>query len=185
MNSNLLNAAVSSIVESGKARTKAESTGASMSKAITALYADVNGNEADFIEAFGNGENPKSKTFKAGALAEQVKAKLPKDKTLHKAILDCLKSRLSEARKLRKLGGMPGAEESIQQAIKRYNKPAEKPAKPEGNSTSWAIPESASMDEIADQLSMWVAKHGAASAGLVKKLADFLPVSVKQTRKAA
>ena len=46
-------------------------------------------------------------------------------------------------------------------------------------------PENASMDDIADQLSIWVAKHSAASAGLVSKLADFLPVSVRRQRKQA
>ena len=186
-NINLIQAAVSAIVEMGGAQLKHQSAGAAVSKAITAVYADVNGSDDAFVEAFGNAMAPKAKAFKAGSIAEGVKAKIAKmTKEKREQILSILKVRLSEARKLRKLGGMPAKDETIQAALKRYSKPAEKQAKPEGNeSGKVSIAEDASMDDIADALSVWVAKHGAASAGLVSKLADFLPVSVRRNRKQA
>ena len=183
----LIESAVSAIVEMGGAQLKHQTAGASVATAISALFADVNGSDDAFIEAFGNGMAPKAKAYKAGSLAEGVKAKIAKmAKDKREQILSILKVRLSEARKLRKLGGMPSKGESIQAALKRYQTPAEKQAKPEGNeSHKVAIADDASMDDIADALSVWVAKHGSASAGLVAKLADFLPVSVRRSRKAA
>ena len=74
-----------------------------------------------------------------------------------------MRVRFSEARKLRRAEGMPQKGESIQSALKRYVKPAEKQAKPEGNeSHKVVIADDASLDELADALSIWVAKHGAA-----------------------
>lgn len=185
-NLNLVISAVSAIVDLGKSNHDADKHGKAVALAITALFADVNGNDADFINAFGNGKAPKAKDFKAGALAEGVRAKVAKlAKDKRDSILAVLKTRLSEARRLRKQGGMPAKGETIQQALKRYAKAPEKTAKPEGNTSAWAIPETASMDEIADQLSVWIAKHGNASTGLASKLADFLPISIKRNRKTA
>ena len=54
---------------------------------------------------------------------------------LYEGIAKMLKVRLSEARKLHRLEGTPQKGEDIQAALKRYAKPAEKKAKPEGNAS--------------------------------------------------
>lgn len=76
--------------------------------------------------------------------------------------------------------------ESVQAALKRIPKTAAE-VKPASSDTSGAftIPATATMDEIVEALSMWVATHGNAAAGLSKKLADFLPISTKRIVKAA
>lgn len=183
----LIETASSGIVSTGEARMRESTAGAQLAMTIANLYAEANGSDADFVAVFGNGENPKSATYVAGALADDVKARIAKmAKAKRDSILTVLKSRLSETRRLRKLGGFPQEGETIAQALKRYVKPAAKEAKPEGNTTAEkvVIAADASMDDIADALSIWVAKHGAASAGLVAKLGEFLPVTVKRQRKA-
>ena len=181
----LIETASSGIVSTGEARMRESSVGAQLAMTIANLYAEANGNDADFVAVFGNGENPKAATYVAGALADDVKSRIAKmAKIKRDSILTVLKSRLSEARRLRKLEGMPQEGETIAQALKRYVKPAAKEAKPEGNATveKVVIAPDASMDDIADALSIWVAKHGAASAGLVAKLGEFLPVTVKRRK---
>lgn len=169
------------IVNAYEHQTRAASVGATVAKAIAELFA-VSEAEGKFEEVFGNGKLGKEN--KPGTLKQAIDAKCAKmAKDKREGIAKMLKVRLSEARKLHRLEGTPQKGEDIQAALKRYAKPVEKAAKPEGNASDWAIPETASMDEIADQLSIWVAKHGAASAGLVAKLADFLPVSVRRSRK--
>lgn len=176
---------VDSVVAAYGHKVKAESTGASIAKTVAEFYATVNGDAEEFAFYFGNGLLGKKND--AGEIRRVLDARIAK---LHKdkraGIIGIIKQRLSEARKLHDLGGMPNKDEGIQAALKRYSTPAKKEAKPEGNdSHKVAIADDASMDDIADALSVWVAKHGAASAGLVAKLADFLPVSVKRSRKAA
>ena len=162
---------------------KAQSVGAQVAKAIGELFALAE-STGKFEEYFGNGKLGKeNKPGQLKTLIDAKCAKMAKDK--REGIAKMLKVRLSEARKLHRLEGVPREGEDIQAALKRYAKPVERAAKPEGNTAEWAIPEKASMEEIADQLSIWVAKHGNASAGLVSKLADFLPVTVKRQRKAA
>lgn len=185
MNTNLVSAVVSAIVEAGDFAHRSQTSGAKLAQSITALYADVSGSDADFAAAFGNGRPAKAKDFIAGAVAEGVKAGTAKmkDKARVESIARVLKQRLYEARKLRALGGMPAKDENLQAALKRYATAKDaKGAKPEGNEASAAviIPDSASMDDIADALSVWIAKHGNAAAGLASKLKDFLPVSVRR-----
>ena len=187
-NVNLVSLAVSAIVESGKFKAKHESHGATLGTVMTELFADVAGSDESFIEVFGNGKAPKAKDFIAGTLATGVRGKLPKDKAAAEAILSTLKARLSECRALHRLEGMPQKGESVQKALKRYkNAPAKKDAKPEGNATAEKvlIAADASMDDISEALSVWIANHGSAAVGLASKLADFMPVTVKRTRKQA
>lgn len=183
--------AVSAIVAVGMNKAESIKVGKQIADAMSALYADVSGDDAAFIAEFGNGENPKSKTFKAGALAEDVRAKVKamKDKDRVESILNTLKSRLSEARALRKAGGMPQPGENLQAALKRYKapKPAEdkKAEAPAGKAvTLEEFAKGASIDEMADLVSIWVAHHGKAATGLAKALTDSLPVSVRRERKA-
>ena len=171
------------IVSAYEHQTKAHSVGSQVAKAIAELFVIAEA-EDRFEEFFGNGKLGKENT--PGSLKQAIDAKCAKmQKDKRDGIAKMLKVRLSEARKLHRLEGTPQKGEDIQAALKRYAKPAEKKAKPEGNTTDWAIPETASMDEIADQLSIWIAKHGAASAGLAAKLTDFLPISIKRSRKAS
>ena len=173
----------SGIVQAYESHSKAVSVGSQVAKAIAELFVQA---EADgrFEDYFGNGKLGKEN--QPGELKKAIDAKCAKmAKEKREGIAKMLKVRLSEARKLHRLEGTPQKGEDIQAALKRYAKPAEKQAKPEGNASDWSIPENASMDDIADQLSIWVAKHSAASAGLVSKLADFLPVSVRRQRKQA
>jgi hypothetical protein len=177
---------VDAIVEQYGHQTRAASQGAVVSKIIAGLFVKHNSNDDAFVGCFGNGELGKANVPGEIKTAMDAKtAKMQKDK--REAINKMLKVRLSEARKLRKLGGIPAEGEDVQAALKRYNKPAEKSAKPEGNEKTGdavVIPESASMDDIADALSVWIAKHGAASKGLATKLADFLPISIKRSKAA-
>ena len=175
-------ACAAGIVSAYEHSTKAHSIGAQVAKTIAELFVLAEA-EDRFEEFFGNGKLGKENT--PGSLKQAIDAKCAKmAKDKREGIAKMLKVRLSEARKLHRFEGMPQKGEDIQAALKRYAKPAAKVAKPEGNAADWTIPENASLDEIADQLSIWVAKHGAASAGLVSKLADFLPVTVKRSRAA-
>lgn len=182
-------AAAAAIVAMGDSTHKTASHGAAMAKAINAAYLAANGDDKAFVQAFGNGKT--GKLHIAGEIAEAVRdaVKAWKDKSRVESVLNVLKSRLSEARRLRKNGGVPADGETLQQACKRYAKPAaekpaaEKPAAPKEGAV--IIPEGASMADIAEAVSLWVAKHGnAGAAGLAKSLADFLPVSIKRQRAA-
>jgi hypothetical protein len=171
-------------VETVNSDLRAASIGGKLSASMTALFAECD-TDAAFAEVFGNGVNGKAHI--PGLLRDAVEAKIVKlSKEKKEAVRNMMRVRFSEARKLRRVEGMPQKGESIQSALKRYVKPAEKRAKPEGNeSHKVVIADDASLDELADALSIWVAKHGAASAGLVAKLADFLPVSVRRNRRQA
>ncbi len=190
MNTTLHTAAVSAIVESGKAAARHESFGAVLASAISALFADVAGNDKEFIAEFGNGRPPKAKDFVAGKLAEDVRAKLKgKSKAEQESIANTLKSRLTEVRKLHKLEGMPQKDESIRNAIKRYEKPAPKDDKgaaaPAGKAmTLEEFAASATVAEIADLVTLWTARHGNAAVGLAKALTDTLPISVRRAKSA-
>jgi hypothetical protein len=184
-------ATVSAIMAVGSNKAEALKVGKQIADALSALFADVSGDDTAFVAEFGNGENPKSKTFKAGALAEDVRAKVKhmKDAEKVKSILTTLKSRLSEARALRKAGGMPQPGENLQAALKRYKTPKveadKKAAAPDAKGMTLAeFAKGASIDEMADLVSIWVAHHGKAAVGLAKALTDSLPVSVRRTKAA-
>lgn len=188
----LVAAVVSDIVGAGDHTHKGATLGAQLSRHVSELFAAVNGSDAGFIEVFGNGRPSKAADFIPGTLATGVKAKTDrmKDAERVKSILHVLKQRLYEARALRKAGGMPAKDESVQAALKRYKAPkaatpAAESAAPAAPATGVVIPADASMDEVAEALSLWVAKHGAAAAGLASKLKDFLPISVTRSKKAA
>ena len=190
--SKLVAAVVSDIVGAGEHSHKSATLGAQLSRHVSELFAAVNGSDAGFVEVFGNGRPSKAADFIPGTLATGVKAKTDrmKDAERVKSILHVLKQRLYEARALRKAGGMPAKDESVQAALKRYKAPkaatpAAESAAPAAPSAGVIIPADASMDEVAEALSLWVAKHGAAAAGLASKLKDFLPISVTRSKKAA
>jgi hypothetical protein len=171
-------------VETTSQHIRAESIGGKLSAQMSELFAQCDTDDK-FAEIFGNGINGKAHV--PGLLRDAIEAKIAKmSKQKQEAVRNMIRVRFSEARKLRRAEGMPQKGESIQSALKRYQKPVEKQARPEGNTSGKvSIADDAGLDDIADALSIWVAKHGAASAGLVAKLADFLPVSVKRIRKAA
>lgn len=186
----LVAAVVTGIIGAGEHSHKSATLGAQLSRHVSELFAAVNGSDAGFIEVFGNGRPSKAADFIPGTLATGVKAKTDrmKDAERAKSILHVLKQRLYEARALRKAGGMPAKDESVQAALKRYKAPkaatpAAEPAAPATGAV--IIPADASMDEVAEALSVWVAKHGAAATGLASKLKDFLPISVTRSKKAA
>lgn len=183
-------AAAAAIVAMGDSTHKTASHGAAMAKAINAAYLAANGDDKLFEAAFGNGKT--GKTHIAGEIAEAVRdaVKAWKDKSRVESVLNVLKSRLSEARRLRKNGGIPAEGETLQQACKRYAKPAaEKPAgdgkAPAPKEGAVIIPESATMADIAEAVSVWVALHGNAGAvGLAKSLVDCMPITIKRQRAA-
>ena len=191
--SKLVATVIADIVGAGEHSHKSATLGAQLSRHVSELFAAVNGSDAGFIEVFGNGRPSKAADFIPGTLATGVKAKTDrmKDAERVKSILHVLKQRLYEARALRKAGGMPAKDESVQAALKRYKAP--KAAAPAAESAKGAapatgaviIPADASMDEVAEALSVWVAKHGAAATGFATKLKDFLPISVTRSKKAA
>lgn len=185
---------VSAIMQVGANKAEAAKLGKVIADALSALFAECNGDDGNWVAEFGNGENAKSKTFKAGALADDIRAKVKniKDKEKRESILNTLKSRLSEARALRKAGGMPQPGENLQAALKRYKKtdPAkvEDKAAPAGKAEVMTVEEfakTASIDQIADLVSLWTAHHGAAAVGLSRALADTLPITVKRNAKQA
>lgn len=190
--SKLVASVVSDIVGAGEHTHKGASIGAQLSRHVSELFAAVNGTDAGFVEVFGNGRPSKAADFIPGTLAAGVKAKTDrmKDTERVKSILHVLKQRLYEARALRKAGGMPAKDESVQAALKRYKAPkaatpATEPAKAAAPAAGVVIPPDASMDEVAEALSVWVAKHGAAATGLATKLKDFLPISITRNKKVA
>lgn len=182
-------AAAAAIVAMGDSAHKTASHGAAMAKAINAAFLAANGDDKAFEQAFGNGKT--GKTHIAGEIAEAVRdaVKAWKDKSRVESVLNVLKTRLSEARRLRKTGGIPAEGETLQQACKRYAAPkaekpaAEKQAAPKEGAV--IIPESATMADIAEAVSVWVALHGNAGAmGLAKSLADCMPITIKRQRAA-
>lgn len=182
--------AVSAIVAVGTNKAEAVKAGKLIADAMSALFAEVNGDDSAFVHEFGNGENPKSKTYQSGRLAAEVLAKIKHIKDANKvdSIKNVLKVRLSEARALRKAGGMPQAGENLQAALKRYKKadPAKQADKaaPKGEGEAMTLEEfakTASMDQVADLVSMWVANHTSAARGIATALADTLPITVKRS----
>ena len=155
---------------------------------IAAAFASVPvGNMKAFAVLFGNGDAPKSKTYLPGSIATAVREAIAKvAKPKQQMALNILKTRLSECRRAFKAGLVLAADEPVQAALKRIPKTAAE-VKPAASDVTGAftIPAAASMDEVAEALSIWVASHGNAAAGLSKKLADFLPISTKRTIKAA
>ena len=165
-----------------------EKAKADLSIHLAAAFKSVpKGDEKAFALLFGNGEPPKSKAYSAGSIAAAVRAAIAKvSKDKQKKALDILKTRLSECRKAFKAGIVLTADESVQTALKRIPKAPKTPATPETKAgEKFSIPESASMNEVADALSVWVAVHKTASVGLARLLADCLPVTVKTMRKAS
>lgn len=189
-----LMSAVAAIVNSGAARANTEKADAGLTATMRELFIENSHSDSEFVAMFGNGAAPKAKDFIAGELATEVRqqvaalvaSKKAADKDAvaagaDKRALDCLKSRLSECRRLFKLGGQPGKDESIRNAIKRYEKVAgdakEKAPRPEGNETeTFVIPDELTADKLADALSLWITHQTPAKvAALSKKLPDFLP----------
>lgn len=164
-----------------------EKAKADLSIHLAAAFKSVpKGDVKAFALLFGNGEPPKSKAYSAGSIAAAVRAataKVSKDK--QKKALDILKTRLSECRKAFKAGLVLAESESVQTALKRIPKTPKAPTTPDAKDKAFEIPANASLDDVAEALSVWVATHGNAAAGLSKKLADFLPISTKRTVKAA
>ena len=181
------------LVNAADARIKSDNAGAVLALAIAELYAVTSVSQSSFFNVFGNGEPPKSKEYKAGTLAETVReriARLGEEK--QKKALDVLKTRLSEARRAFKAGLILGDNETVQQAIARHNKNTASASTPntapkaDDSTSNVRIAPSATMDEIADALSIWIASHGSAASSLAKKLGDFLPITVtNKTRKTA
>ena len=153
---------------------KAQSVGAQVSKAIAELFA-VSEAEGTFETVFGNGKLGKEN--QPGTLKQAIDAKCAKmAKDKREGIAKMLKVRLSEARKLHRLEGVPQKGEDIQAALKRYNKAAEKAPKPEGNAKEFKIPEEISADALADALSVWLANQTTAKQNaFAADLKDFLP----------
>lgn len=92
-----------------------------------------------------------------------------------------LKSRKYECREAFKAGLVVGESETVQ-AVLAKSKTKAKPGanvKPADNKTV-TIGDAATMDDIADALSIWIAKHGAAAHGLAAKMKDFLPITVRK-----
>jgi hypothetical protein len=157
-------------VETVKSDLRAASIGGKLSASMTALFAECD-TDAAFAEVFGNGVNGKAHI--PGLLRDAVEAKIVKlSKEKKEAVRNMMRVRFSEARKLRRAEGMPQKGESIQSALKRYVKPAEKQARPGGNAKGmFEIPEELTHDQLADALSLWLSAQTPAKA---KALADDL-----------
>lgn len=175
--------------------TAAEKAGAVIAADVLRMFELLNPHDAEFIRMFGNGEPTKSKTRVSGEIFDTVLLGLANDKnerrvTKTKAIAS---QRLMEARKLRAMGGHPAAGENVQAAFKRYEAEAKKTAgtgekspNPGGNETqSFTFPKDATMQQVAEAVSLWVAHHGNAATALAGLLKDSLPISISRTRKAA
>jgi hypothetical protein len=96
-----------------------------------------------------------------------------------------LKSRKTECREAFKTGLVVGESETVQSALNKAKaKKANGANQHKADGKKVTIEDGATMEDIANALSVWVAKHGSAAHGLAAKLKDFLPVTVS-TRKAA
>lgn len=197
-----VSAVVSAVVTTAEHELSLNGKKASLSDAVSNLYRLIKkGDTATAVRIFGNGLTGKQHI--AGELAGELRkaiaaytldakgepltgAELAAGKVRQTKALNVLKQRASEARRLFAAGVVLKAGESVQTALKSVPKasaPAEQKATAEAPA-AWCIPADASMDDIAEQLSIWVAKHGNAASGLAAKLADFMPVSVKRQRAA-
>ena len=179
---------VAALVATVDSKGRADSVGAKFTAALTAYYVANSHNDAEFFAAFGNGKNGKERT--AGALRTAADAKIAKfAKDRREAVELMLRVRLSEARKLFRLGGMPADGEAIQTAVKRYAKPAAKPARPEGNekAETFSIPEEMSAHDVAEAFSKWMAAQTAAKVKAFSvEMADMLkPATPAKAKKTA
>ena len=166
---------------------KAQSVGSMVAKAIAELFAVSEAN-GTFEQVFGNGKLGKENT--PGSLKQAIDAKCAKmAKEKRDGIAKMLKVRLSEARKLHRLEGVPQKGEDIQAALKRYAKPAERAPRPEGNekAETFSIPAELSAHDLAEAFSKWMAEQNAAKvAAVAKELNDMLkPAKPARQRKAS
>lgn len=160
----------SEFVSTYKAQDRAKTAGAVVAKAIAELFVTASA-AGCFDQVFSTG--------KAGELRTAVLEKAKKARIANvEALSKTLKVRLSEARRLYRLGGIPQKGEDIQAALKRYAK--EKAPKPEGNSKAFSIPEELGADALADALSLWLAKQTPAKQkAFSADLKDFLPAPTR------
>ena len=176
----------SGIVSAYEHTHKAASVGAQVAKAVAELFALAEAT-GKFEEYFGNGKLGKENT--PGTLKQAVDAKCAKMIPAKRdGIAKMLKVRLSEARKLHRLEGVPREGEDIQAALKRYVKPVARSPKPEGNATeAFVIPEELTHEKLAEALSVWLAAQTPAKAeALGADLADiFKPVPARTPRRTA
>lgn len=173
------------IVESFTAKAKADSLGGKLAVRMAELFALCT-TDAEFEEVFGNGIN--GKEHKPGMLREQVDltiAKMAKPK--QEGVRNMLRVRMSEARKLRRLGGFPAKDENLQAALKRYQKAAPRAARPEGNAKDgFVIPAELTHEQLAEALSHWLTEQTPAKAkALAADLKDMFAPPAKKVRKAA
>lgn len=92
-----------------------------------------------------------------------------------------LKSRKYECREAFKAGLVIGESATVQSALaKSKQKPAGKGADQNKPALPVTIDDKATMEDIANAVSIWVAKHGTAAHGLAAKLKDFLPITVRK-----
>ena len=93
-----------------------------------------------------------------------------------------LKSRKYECREAFKAGLVVGESTTVQAALaKSKQAPAGKGADQNRRlSTPVVIDEKATMEDIANAVSIWVSKHGSAARGLAGKLKDCLPINLQR-----
>jgi hypothetical protein len=169
--------------------------GATIAADVLAAYTLLNPHDAEFIRVFGNGEPTKSKTRISGELFDGVVLGLAncKDERCVIKTKAIASQRIMEARKLRGMDGYPAAGESVQAAFKRYAAKAKTQSgssgttpNPGGNETqAFTFPKDATMQQVAEAVSLWVANHGNAATALAGLLKDSLPISVQRTRRQA
>lgn len=174
------------LVSQFDANKRSETVGAKVAIMIAELFSACD-SDLKFEQQFGNGKLGKEN--KAGAIKEAVDAKCAKmTKEKREGVAKLLKVRLSEARKLRRLEGMPAEGETIQAALKRYKPAAQSAPRPEGNETTkFVIPAELSADALAEALSLWLKDQNAAKAkAFAKDVAEFLaPAKAPRSRKPA
>ena len=181
-------AVVSSIIGATESKIKTETLGGKLSAQMSALFVAASESDAAFAEVFGNGE--KGKAHLGGILRDQVEVAIAKCAAAKKAaVRNMLSARMSEARKLRRLEGFPAKDESIQSAVKRYAKPAERGARTAGNETAhFVIPPELTVESMAEAFSVWMCQQTAAKINAVaSELKSMLtPAKVKAaTQRAA
>jgi hypothetical protein len=175
------------LVSQFDANKRSETVGAKVAIMIAELFSACD-SDLKFESQFGNGKLGKEN--KVGAIKEAVEAKCAKmTKEKREGVAKLLKVRLSEARKLRRLEGMPAKGETIQAALKRYKPAAQSAPRPEGNESpaKFVIPAELSADALADALSLWLKDQNAAKAkAFAKDVAEFLaPAKAPRSRKPA
>ena len=187
---NLVSQAVELLTIVAEARINTADASAKFALIIASIFATFKPNDKKGFDAmFGNGEAPKAKTYVPGELATAARARIAAaDSERQTMALNVLKTRLSECRKAFRAGLTLSKSETVQVALKRLPKQATKV--PAGqtvagnNKVTVAISDSATMEDIASALSIWVAKHGNAANGLASRFSDFLPVTVRRAKQA-